>query len=90
MMDSTDRQRPCVSKSREKSSDHGRAGKMAALELTPQENLQLLREIEANRAFILLTYQSDPDLLKRADPEIRRLFEIEDHQTLAAGHKHSP
>ena len=59
------------------------------IELTPEENMQLLREIEANRAFILLAYQSDPDLLKRADPEISRLFEIEDQQTLAAGHKQS-
>lgn len=62
---------------------------MAILELTPEENMQLLREIEANRAFILLAYQSDPDLLKRADPEIRRLFEIEDHQTFAAGLRQS-
>ena len=48
---------------------------MARAELTPEENLLLLREIEANRAFILLAYQSDPALLKLADPEIRRLFE---------------
>ena len=48
---------------------------MARVELTPEENLLLLREIEANRAFILLAYQSDPALLKVADPEIRRLFE---------------
>lgn len=58
---------------------------MTGIELTPEENLQLLREIEANRAFILLAYQSDPALLRRADPEIRRLFENEDHQTLVAG-----
>jgi hypothetical protein len=48
---------------------------MARAELTPEENLRLLQEIEANRAFILLAYQSDPELLKLADPEIRRLFE---------------
>ena len=48
---------------------------MARVELTPEENLLLLREIEANRAFILLAYQSDPALLKLADPEIKRLFE---------------
>ena len=48
---------------------------MARIELTPEENLLLLREIEANRAFILLAYQSDPVLLKLADPEIKRLFE---------------
>ncbi|MEI6303431.1 MAG: hypothetical protein WCR74_18465 [Betaproteobacteria bacterium] len=45
------------------------------IELTPEENLRLLQEIEANRAFILLAYQSDPGLLKLADPEIKRLFE---------------
>jgi hypothetical protein len=48
---------------------------MARVELTPEENLSLLQEIEANRAFILLAYQSDPALLKVADPQIRRLFE---------------
>jgi hypothetical protein len=48
---------------------------MARVELTPEENLRLLQEIEANRAFILLAYQADPALLKVADPEIRRLFE---------------
>ena len=51
---------------------------MAKFELSAEENLKLLREIEANRAFILLTYQSNPELLKRADPEIRRLFENAD------------
>jgi hypothetical protein len=54
---------------------------MAHRELTPEENLKLLREIEANRAFILLAYQSDPELLKRADPEIRRLFGSADETT---------
>ena len=44
-------------------------------ELTPEENLRLLQELEANRAFILLAYQSNPDLLARAEPEIKRLFE---------------
>lgn len=48
---------------------------MARIELTPEENLRLLQEIEANRAFILLAYQSNPELLKVADPQIRRLFE---------------
>ena len=42
---------------------------------TAEQNLRLLEEIDANRKFILLAYQSDPGLLKRADPEIRRLFE---------------
>jgi len=56
-------------------------GKVARVELTPEENLLLLQEIEANRAFILLAYQSDPALLKLADPQIRRLFENTDEAT---------
>ena len=50
-------------------------GTMGRVELTPEENLRLLEEIEANRAFILLAYQSNPELLKVADPQIRRLSE---------------
>ena len=49
---------------------------MARVELTPEENLQLLLEIEANREFILLAYESNPDLLAKADPEIKRLFDL--------------
>ena len=48
---------------------------MANAKLTAEQNLRLILEIEANRAFILLAYQSNPELLKLADPEIRRLFE---------------
>ena len=48
---------------------------MAIVELTAEENLRLLREIDANRAFMLLAYQSNPALLKIADPQIKRLFE---------------
>jgi hypothetical protein len=44
-------------------------------DLTAEENLRLLQEIDANREFILLAYRSDPELLKRADPEIKRQFE---------------
>ena len=51
---------------------------MTRTELTAEENLSLLREIEANRAFMLLAYQSDPVLLRLADPQIRRLFENSD------------
>ncbi len=50
--------------------------KMARVELTPEQNLQLLQEIEANREFILLAYASNPDLLAKADPEIKRIFEV--------------
>jgi hypothetical protein len=58
---------------------------MVKVELTPEENLLLLQEIEANRAFILLAYQSDPALLKLADPQIRRLFEDVDEPTRETG-----
>jgi hypothetical protein len=44
------------------------------VQLTPEQNLRLLEEIEANRAFILLAYRSNPALLEMADPEIKRLF----------------
>lgn len=57
---------------------------MPKIELTPEENLRLLQEVEANRAFILLAYQSDPDLLRRADPEIRRLFKTYDQPAVAS------
>ena len=62
---------------------------MPIVELTPEENLRLLQEIEANRTFILLAYQSDPALLKLADPEILRLFETDDRQALSAGREPS-
>lgn len=45
---------------------------MADSELDAERNLRLLREIEANRAFVLLAYASNPELRKLADPEIRR------------------
>ena len=47
---------------------------MIGVELTPEQNLRLLEEIDANRAFILLAYRSNPALLEIADPEIKRLF----------------
>jgi hypothetical protein len=53
---------------------------MAKPELNAEENLKLLQEIEANRAFILLAYQSNPSLLEMAEPQIKRLFEA-NHNT---------
>jgi len=43
--------------------------------MTAEENLRLIREIEANRAFLLETYRQNPALLERAEPRIRQLFE---------------
>ena len=43
--------------------------------MTGEENLRLIREIEANRAFLLATYAQNPSLLANAEPRIRELFE---------------
>lgn len=43
--------------------------------MNAEQNLRLLRELEANRAFLLLAYASNPALLARAEPRIRQLFE---------------
>jgi hypothetical protein len=59
---------------------------VAKIELTAEENLQLLREIEANRAFMLLAYQSDPALLRLATLQIKRIFDKNlDEKPVAAG-----
>lgn len=43
--------------------------------MTGEENLRLIREIEANRAFLLATYRQNPALLARIEPRIRELLE---------------
>ena len=43
--------------------------------MTAEENLRLIRQIEANRAFILAAYRQNPALLARAEPRIKALFE---------------
>ena len=42
--------------------------------MTAEENLRLIREIEAKRDFILAAYRQNPWLLERAEPRIRQLF----------------
>lgn len=42
--------------------------------MTAEENYRLLLEIQANRDFLLLAYRQNPQLLRHAEPEIRRLF----------------
>lgn len=37
-------------------------------------NLRLIREIEANREFLLAVYRQNPDLLTTAEQRIRDLF----------------
>ena len=43
--------------------------------MTGEENLRLIREIEANRAFLLATYAQNPSLLAHTEPRIRELFD---------------
>lgn len=42
--------------------------------MTGEQNLRLIREIEANRAFLLMTYRQNPRLLARAELRIRELL----------------
>lgn len=42
--------------------------------MTGEENLRLIREIEANREFLLMAYRQNPALLARAEQRIRDLF----------------
>ena len=42
--------------------------------MTAEENLRLIREIEAKRDFIMAAYRQNPWLLERAEPRIRQLF----------------
>jgi hypothetical protein len=42
--------------------------------MTGEENLRLIREIEANREFLLMVYRQNPELLVHAEQRIRDLF----------------
>ncbi|MCX8085993.1 MAG: hypothetical protein N3C63_03720 [Rhodocyclaceae bacterium] len=39
-----------------------------------ERHLRLIREIEANREFLLMVYRQNPALLARAEPRIQALF----------------
>lgn len=43
--------------------------------MTGEQNLRLIREIEANREFLLLAYSQNADLLAGAEQRIKELFE---------------
>jgi len=43
--------------------------------MTGEQNLGLIREIEANRDFLLMVLSQNPALLARAEPRIRQLLE---------------
>ncbi len=42
--------------------------------MTADENYRLLMEIQANRDFLWLAYRQNPELLRFAEPGVRRLF----------------
>lgn len=43
--------------------------------MNAEQNYRLLEGIDANRRFLLQAYRDNPDLLARAEPEVRRLFD---------------
>jgi len=43
--------------------------------MTGEQNLSLIREIEANRDFLLSVLRQNPALLARADVRVRQLME---------------
>ncbi|MDP2821831.1 MAG: hypothetical protein Q8O52_04000 [Sulfuritalea sp.] len=43
--------------------------------MTGEQNLGLIRQIEANREFLLTILSQNPALLARAEPRIRQLME---------------
>jgi hypothetical protein len=52
--------------------------------MTAAQNYLLLREIEANREFILLAYQQNPTLLARAELRIRQLFDSQNEEPVSS------
>jgi hypothetical protein len=44
--------------------------------MNAERNLALLRQIEANRWFLLMAYQDNPALMARAEPRIRDWFAL--------------
>jgi len=45
--------------------------------MNAERNLTLLREIEANRWFLLMAYRENPALLVRAEPRIREWIALQ-------------
>ena len=45
--------------------------------MNAERSLDLLREIEANRWFLLMAYRDNPALLARAEPRIRDWFALQ-------------
>jgi MSHA pilin protein MshD len=57
---------------------------------TAERNFQLLQEIEAGREFLLMAYEQNPLLLKRAEPRIRLLIGDSAVQLVASPAKVAP
>ncbi len=56
-----------------------------------ERNLRLIREIEANREFMLAVYRQNPALLEKAEARVRELFApLGDAATKEAGSPPAP
>jgi MSHA pilin protein MshD len=44
--------------------------------MTAEQNYRLLKEIEANRRFLLMAYRQNPQLLEHAEERVRELLEV--------------
>lgn len=56
-----------------------------------EQNLRLIREIEANREFMLAVYRQNPALLEKAEARVRELFApLGETGTLEAGTPPAP
>lgn len=53
--------------------------------MNADENLRLIREIEASRDFLLCAYRQNPRLLECAEPRIRMLFSPPPPAPVSAG-----
>jgi MSHA pilin protein MshD len=51
---------------------------------TAEQNFCLLREIEANRRFLLMAYEQNPNLLANAEPRIRQIFQADNSEAQEA------
>ena len=57
--------------------------------MTADENYRLLMEIQANRDFLLLAYRQNPELLRHAEPGVRLLFGLPEHDEAGAANPHA-
>jgi hypothetical protein len=55
-----------------------------------EQNLRLIRKIEANRAFMLAIYRQNPALLEKAETRVSELFEPAENGAKEAGAPPAP